>query len=55
MLTVDLLETGDWSSGQVPDSVQHISSMDPVVICVFGVGIVTIRLHKQLLQTETRR
>lgn len=35
MLTVDLLEPRDWSSGQVPDSVEDISSMDPVMICEF--------------------
>lgn len=33
MLTVNLLEPRDWSSGQVPDSVEHISSMDPIVVC----------------------
>lgn len=33
MLAVDLLEPWDWSSGQVPDSMQHISSVDPVMIC----------------------
>lgn len=35
MLTVNLLEPRDWSSGQVPDSVEHISSMDPVMIYGF--------------------
>lgn len=33
MLAVNLLEPRDWSSGQVPDSMEHISSMDPVMIC----------------------
>lgn len=42
MLTVNLLEPGDWSSGQVPDSMEHISSMDPIMICAF----VTITVFK---------
>lgn len=33
MLAMDLLEPRDWSSGQVPDSMEHIGSMDPVMIC----------------------
>lgn len=33
MLAVDLLEAGDWPSGQVPDGVEHVSGVDPVVIC----------------------
>lgn len=36
MLAVYLLKAGDRSSGQVPDGVEHISSMDSVVICAFA-------------------
>lgn len=36
MLAVYLLEAGDWPSGQVPDGVEHVSSVDPVVICTFA-------------------
>lgn len=32
MFAVDLLEPRDWLSGQVPDSMEDISSMDPVMI-----------------------
>lgn len=33
VLAVYLLKAGDRSSGQVPDSVEHVGSVDSVVIC----------------------
>lgn len=51
MLTVNLLEAGDWSSGQVPDSMEHISSMDPVMICVF----VMVAVQMSLFNMRTSR
>lgn len=48
MLTVNLLEPGDWSSGQVPDSVEHISSMDPIMICVFVTTTMTTSIGSSI-------
>lgn len=36
MLAVYLLEAGDWPGGQVPDGVEHVGGVDPVVICTFA-------------------
>lgn len=36
MLAVYLLEAGDRPGGQVPDGVEHVSGVDPVVICTFA-------------------
>ena len=37
MLVVDLLEAWDRTGGQVPNSVEHVSGVDAVVVCDKGI------------------